>query len=141
MGSRSDQTLKARLEARAEVLERLRGTLDELGNRAPTMPKLPGGMPKVASGGGAAGLSMWVAKAMLKRKRKKKQRQKELVKAVKRGHKGAPQTAVSVKVFPSGTGLAIFAAAAIWAGVKVWEMQKGGAKGSAPSVSPLRRGA
>lgn len=140
MGSRSDQTLKARLEERAEVLERLRGTLDELQDRAPAIPKLAGGMPKMAPAGGAAGVGVWVAKAMLKRKRKKKQRAKALAKAAKRGRTAVPQDAVSVKVFPSGTGLALVASAVIWAGVKVFEMQKG-SENSTTSVRPLRRGA
>lgn len=125
------------LEARNEVLARLKGTLDELQHRAPSLPKMPGGVPKMAQGGGAAGLGMWVARAALKRKRKQKKKAKA---ASRRERKAVPQTAVSVKVFPSGTALAVVAAAALWAGVKVMEIQKRGPR-STSAVSPMRKGA
>lgn len=137
MGSRSAETMKI-LEARTAVLARLRGTLDELQERTPSLPSMSGALPKIATGGGSAGMALWVMRKAIAYSRAKRKKQAKRDKREKRS--AAPQTAVSVKVFPTGTAVAIVAAAAIWAGVKVYEMQRRGPR-AAGSVSPMRKGA
>lgn len=137
MGSRSTETVNL-LAERERVLARLRGTLAELEERAPSMPSMPGkNLPKIASGSGGAGVALWVIRKAIKRARGKKQKETRSRK------RAQPAPSVTVKVLPSGTALAIIGAAAIWAGIKYLEIQgRRGANGGATLHSmPARKGA